>query len=211
MLSLLLSSFALAWDVDGDGVGDAADRCSFEDDSVDIDGNGTADCAETLLAEFGFEAHDTLSIYDLGPYPVWDPDDLHGYANSGSVMVQIAAWPMVTVTPCVSVDDAYEYVLSARVSASAPNTHHWLYFDAYSGPDCGGTHYSAIPHQAYGETFTAFELLDLTTTFRPQPWWRSIRIRTYQEAPTAYRSARGWVDSLSIHSVGTVPSGDDTH
>ena len=63
-----------AADSDGDGMPDSKDLCPGEDDTVDLDLNGTQDCVETFAHDFGFGPSDSGSFWTRNTGWVWHND-----------------------------------------------------------------------------------------------------------------------------------------
>jgi hypothetical protein len=84
-------------DGDGDGVHDSVDVCPGSDDTVDLDGNDSPDCAQTWVEGGTFDSTDDLDHWDEWmPWThgsTWGllPDDGNGFASSDSVQLYLAA------------------------------------------------------------------------------------------------------------------------
>lgn len=102
-------------DADGDGVPNAADLCPGSDDSVDLDGNGAADCVETFVSDAGFDAAgSTAQWVHVNQTVGWSSDDGNGYASSGSMPLDIgpgAAGTWGVHGDCVVVSPSTQHTL----------------------------------------------------------------------------------------------------
>jgi len=109
MFFVFLSSLAFAqkggtlvYDPDGDGVPYALDQCPGWDDTVDLNADGTPDCAQTLLAG----AHINSSA-DTADWSVttgaFDTEDAAGWSRSGSLRANNVT------SGCTAVDGGREH------------------------------------------------------------------------------------------------------
>jgi hypothetical protein len=145
-----LAALALAADTDLDGVDNLDDFCPGEDDTVDVDLDGQADCAQTLLWEFGMGTEtDTLLAYEgqtLAETParyLYDSDaDLYGYASSGAIVfnqfspgVYDAA---LEVDQCVALTPGESYVVGGtfEVEGQTSDTYIILGVLLHTQSDC---------------------------------------------------------------------------
>lgn len=137
---------ASAADQDADGVQDAADRCPWVDDRIDLDANGMADCAETMLNGFGFRS-EALMLSNYSPSVAFvyeqltfEPeDDFAGYWGSGAAMVSGGnnTADSLFATQCIPVDHWRNYVAMAQAgSKMTGGTMHELVVREYTGPNC---------------------------------------------------------------------------
>lgn len=225
---LLLASTALAVDSDFDGVDNVYDYCPWEDDTVDIDGNGYADCAETMLWEFGMRdtARTTLtysfpmwSSLATGPLS-WDPDDLHGYAYSGSALLaNFDTHAFLDVEKCVELEPGRNYVLTGRFAAATSTSSASAVLGVRRFLDAGCTSaYSQHPvHDMHSSFYTTFYIAsdgtpkDIAFTFSgtttgTQASYAKVR---FMGVVLDDGAPRLWVDSLALRPEGAVVRGDD--
>ncbi|MCB9676267.1 MAG: hypothetical protein H6737_14185 [Alphaproteobacteria bacterium] len=137
MLALILT--AHAYDYDGDGVENGDDLCWLEDDSVDLDNNGIADCSETMFWAWGTDDPPELA----GWMSVWSyqfsQNDANGYVYSGSI--DQPGLPngtgMLQTKHCMLVDDfrSYTAAIQARALTKLPYQTSTLRFVVYEYTD----------------------------------------------------------------------------
>lgn len=213
---LLLSPLAFALDTDLDGVDNVDDLCPYEDDTVDIDADGVADCGQTLLWEFGFGDEASLGYYlDASPFGggnlVWgQDDDLNGYtAYSGAAMISNGTGDaVIEVEQCVTLHPTKSYVVTGRSGATVLDTTKVVYvlgpvfyFDPFCGqkwthPNMWGLYSIYFDYtENYGST-----PVDLGLAFSPPPGAQSMRVRAYSYID-GY-APRFWFDSLAVHVAG---------
>lgn len=209
--SLLCALPAFAADQDTDGVQDGADRCPWVDDRIDLDANGIADCAETMLNEFGFQS-ELLMLSNYAPYVANEhldftpDDDFAGYWGSGAARVSGGpAWSdNLSVTECIPVDHWRNYVAMAQVGAKLTGgTIHELVIREYAGPNCSNQFRmlsSGYYISQYNQILDHITPATIVVTYDPPINVRSIRlVATTPNVTTA--SASGWYDNISIHPL----------
>ncbi len=227
---VLLASTALAADSDLDGIDDTFDDCPWEDDSIDIDGNGVADCDETMLEEFGMAAEaSATSAWVRATSPAtaietWDPDDLHGYPYSGSMMfadmVQEGSTfgaAFMETAECIALTDDTIYTLTARFAAIAPDsTEVFLGVRLFMDSDCEHHWYEQgfYPLSYWTDTWIVSDGApdDLALSFATPPGgaqfpagYAKVRVIVYQDDA----GSRAWVDSIALRVAADKMGGDD--
>ncbi len=198
---LLLSALSLAHaqDADSDTVTDSRDRCSFEDDRVDLDGNSVPDCAETMFGEFGFADYTSTvtSGWYHNVYPRWSSADLNGYAYSGVAEFGPATVVPLTYLPCVQISVGTEYRVMAQAGTSGTQSEHDLIIEEYTDTSCGrrtATRVLDTEYRAPGQTHVT-----LVGTWQAQTLGvRAVKVSTNFD--TLGPGATGWWDNFSMHA-----------
>lgn len=232
MLMLLIAA-ALAdalVDTDLDGVVDILDYCSWEDDSIDIDGNGIADCDETMLEEFGM-ADDTsaTSAWDRATSPAtavdtWDPDDLRGYPYSGSMMFADMApqgssfgAAFMETTECIVLASDTTYALTGTFAAAAPDsTRVLLGVRLFMDSDCENHWYEtgSYPMSYWTDSWITSDgsPVDVALSFPTPPGgaqfpadYAKVRVIVYQNDA----GSRAWVDNIALRKAANKTGGTD--
>ncbi|MDP2314675.1 MAG: hypothetical protein Q8P41_17360 [Pseudomonadota bacterium] len=219
---ILLSSLAFAVDTDLDGVDNLDDECYFEDDTIDIDADGVADCAQTLLWEFGFADEASIAYYsDDSPFGpdtlVWGhDDDLNDYdAYSGAAMIANGySAGVLMVDQCVTLDANTSYVVTGRLLSTA-DADYFLGPVFYHDPNCaqgwytnaGMWGFSSMNHVAYALEQPEDVYVDLAVAFSRPASAGSMRVRAY--IYNREGSSRFWFDSIAVHEAGAKPRRDD--
>jgi hypothetical protein len=92
MMLALLTSFALAgqptaMDTDGDGVDDLFDVCPGSDDTVDLNLDGTPDCAQSMIPRSPIDSYSDTTFWTPynGTFSGFSGVDAKGYLGSGSL------------------------------------------------------------------------------------------------------------------------------
>ncbi|MCA9583276.1 MAG: hypothetical protein KC416_15860, partial [Myxococcales bacterium] len=106
-------------DTDKDSVCDADDQCPGQDDIVDSDSNGTADCEENLIDNGQFPTGVSGWTAETDGEAVHATDDANSSDHSGSIKVTnkdlIAVNPTrIGATFCVKATPLEDYVISAE-------------------------------------------------------------------------------------------------
>lgn len=202
-------------DADGDGVGNAADLCPGSDDSVDLDGNGTADCAETFVSDAGFDAAgSTAQWVHAGQTVGWSSDDGSAYAQSGSMPLDIGpgavpSWELHG--DCLSVDPSTWHILLAQWDLSAPGGATDAWFMVWEYADAACTSVVTIRTVEHLTAPTAgFETVG--GDFVTKPSTRAVHVAIFNRAPgTGQDPVQLRVDNILLHdSPAALEDEDET-
>lgn len=205
-----LAASALAADQDSDGVDDQLDRCPWVDDGVDLDANSIADCAETILPEFGFQNQAATTTWytprnSFMNMSYW-PDDLGYYWGSGAgrVYTNASTYPSLVVNACIPVDHWRDYMVMAQAGNTKNSSAlHDLLVTEFTGPNC--THQLADVLIDFGTSTcyvptTYITPRTLKGIYNPPIHVRSVKIvvRTLNAASSA---KDGVFDNISMHPL----------
>ena len=214
ILSLLLAdadagklSSALS-DTDGDGVVDGLDMCPGTDDSVDLDGNGVADCSETLAAGAHFDDSGDLQYWTTGAVAGtsigWTATDGGGYSASGSLgigAVSNQSSGRSTHNDCIPVQPAtpYNVLMQAKSQTLSSSQKTRVEVWQYSNADCSG-----YLGRSWVDTYGAFSWKTLGSRWLTGSSTHSIQVVVYVDHATDPTYTHWvWIDNLLVSPVSS--------
>lgn len=176
-------------DADGDTVPDGADRCPGLDDRIDLNADGTPDCAQTLVTNgqltTGMTGFSDQRVSANRSTATWSSDDATAWAASGSVWVVNE-----TVATLANAAGLYGPCIAARPGDTFDVWFHYtvptgggtgpqliVSFDTYHDAGCTQAAASTTPPPTALSVGAGWHAMHMGAPITMWPDWQGFRLR----------------------------------